>query len=212
LKKNIKQIVKLFIPRSILSLRRKSQNEKEYFNWLKNGRQIPVPHIAKQKAIEEYQDKYQYPVFIETGTYLGDMVDAQKKRFRKLISIEIGQDLAAKAKERFIRNKNVLIIQGDSGKILYDVLKDIEEPVIFWLDGHYSAGITAKGEKDCPIFEELDAIFRKRNNKFILLIDDARCFNGSGDYPTKENLISFIKNKNEYCLVDVKDDIIRFIV
>ena len=32
-------------------------------------------------------------------------------------------------------------------------------PAIFWLDGHYSAGITAMGEQATPIFKELTHIF-----------------------------------------------------
>ena len=88
------------------------------------------------------------------------------------------QRKAEKEKERFKNDTNIRIIQGDSGKVLSDILKDIREQAIFWLDGHYSAGITSKGEKDCPIFEELNAILENQKYNHVLLIDDARCFNG----------------------------------
>jgi hypothetical protein len=47
------------------------------------------------------------------------------------------------------------------------IIKDLNEPAIFWLDGHYSSGITAKGDKICPIFEELDSIFNNSKSRFI---------------------------------------------
>ena len=61
-----------------------------------------------------------------------------------------------------------MIVQGDSGKVLSEILLEINEPAIFWLDGHYTAGITARGVKECPIFEELDCIFNtKELNQFF---------------------------------------------
>jgi hypothetical protein len=121
-------------------------------------------------------------------------------------------DLFNDAKRRFNNDKNVTIIQGDSGKVLPKILSEINEPAIFWLDGHYSAGITARGEKECPIFEELDAIFNHSKHNHILLIDDARFFNGQGDYPTISALTDYIKSKNGEYKVEVKHDIIRYLV
>ena len=149
---------------------------------------------------------------METGTYLGDMVEAQKKQFKKIITIELGIELFNEAKKRFFNDKNVRIVQGDSGKVLPDILKGITEPAIFWLDGHYSEGITAKGDKDCPIFEELNAIFCNSKYNHVLLIDDARCFIGKGDYPTIEELTDYIRGKNEKYNVEVKCDIIRYVI
>jgi len=163
-------------------------------------------------TIAEYRDKYGYGILVETGTFMGDMVEAQKRRFRKILSIELGVDLFNEATRRFKNDKNVTIVQGDSGKVLPKILLEINEPAIFWLDGHYSAGVTAKGEKECPIFEELDAIFNSKRFNHILLIDDARLFIGERDYPTVPQLTEYIKSKNEKYQVEVKNDIIRFVV
>jgi predicted O-linked N-acetylglucosamine transferase (SPINDLY family)/glycosyltransferase involved in cell wall biosynthesis/SAM-dependent methyltransferase len=170
---------------------------------------ISPPHIIKQRAIGEYQREYGYSLFIETGTYLGDMVDAQKHQFERIISIELGADLFERAKTRFAGDHNVTIMQGDSGKILPQILAEIKEPAIFWLDGHYSEGITAMGDKACPIFEELDAIFASTRFNHVILIDDARCFGAIDEFPTVEKLTEYIQAKNEGYQVEIENDIIR---
>jgi len=200
----MKKIIRKFL------LERKKN--KEYKQWLKNDCPVPPPHLVKQLVIKELQKLYNYKYFIETGTFLGEMVDAQKNSFDKIISIELGKDLFEKAKQKFCNDKNVVIYQGDSGKVLVDIMKDVKEPAIFWLDGHYSAGITAKGEKDCPIFEELDAIFQNSQLNHILLIDDARCFIGEQDYPSIKVLSDYIQSKNSKYIIEVKDDVIRALV
>jgi hypothetical protein len=197
MKKTIKAILKPFIPQMVLDPLRK---------------QWQTPHVLKQDTIKEYQQEFGCKILVETGTYKGDMVEAQKTIFEKVISIELGVDLFEKAKERFENDKNVTIVQGNSGKMLPIVLKDINEPVLFWLDGHYSGGITAKGDKECPIFEELDAILNNKGFNHIVLIDDARCFTGDGDYPTIKALTEFVRSRNDKYQVEVKHDIIRYVI
>lgn len=208
----IKNIIKLFIPSKILENRQIKQNNVILENWYKNPSENFTPHIVKQTIIKEYQKKYSCTILIETGTYLGDMVEAQKNTFKQIISIELGIDLYKKAQKRFRNYKHINIVQGDSGKVLGNILKKINEPAIFWLDGHYSADITAKGEKDCPIFEELGAVFSSTPLNHILLIDDARLFVGQNDYPTLEDLTLYIKSKNEKYSVEIKNDIIRCVI
>jgi hypothetical protein len=181
--------------------------------WEKTGRPIPPPNQLKHLVIEIYQKKYGSDILIETGTFLGDMVEAQRKNFRKIVSIEVAEELWKKAAIRFKRYKHISIIKGDSGIILPSIVKDLNEPAIFWLDGHYDFGITSKGEKDCPILEEIDAIFKYNNGlNHILLVDDARSFDGQGDYPTIDELTSYIKKYNDRYNVMVKDDIIRYTI
>ena len=201
-----------YLPQWITNPFRKLMDKIALKAWEKNGYPIPPPHIVKQLTIKQYRDNYNYPLFVETGTYKGAMVEAQKKRFKRIISIELGVDLFDKATKRFRNDKNITILHGDSGKVLHEIIPAINEPAIFWLDGHYSFGITAKGDKECPIFEELEAIFNSKNFNHILLIDDARCFIGKGDYPTIDMITEYINNKNEKYQVEVRDDIIRYTI
>jgi hypothetical protein len=205
----MRTFLKSLMPARVLGILKKTVQKREYKKWLKNGCPVPPPYYLKQITIKEYPERYGYEILVETGTYLGDMVEAQKKNFKKIISIELSAELSEKAKKRFRNDKHIQILNGDSGKILPGVLAGITNPAIFWLDGHYSEGITAKGEKESPIIEELNAILKYRNLNHILLIDDARSFVGKGDYPSIEELKEYIKTKNVNYQIDIKDDIIR---
>jgi hypothetical protein len=160
-------------------------------------------------TIKEYGKKYSIQILVETGTYFGEMVEAQRANFQKIFSIELSKELWAKASDKFSPYPKIKILQGDSGVVLHKIMPEIEKPALFLLDGHFSAGVTAKGDKDCPIFEELDAIFSGSPHNHVILIDDARCFVGEGDYPTIENLSSYIRAKNPKYSIQIKDDIIR---
>jgi hypothetical protein len=189
-----------FIPRHLRDRYRSNYMKKNRNSiigeWKSSGNPIPVPHAVKQLMIERYQRLSGYEVLVETGTFLGDMVEAQRENFSKIYSVELGPRLWKNAVQRFKKFNHINIIQGDSGKVLDQVTALLNQPAIFWLDGHYSAGVTARGEKDCPIYGEVDAIFRHQRLPHILLIDDARLFVGQGDYPTIEELTQYVKSKD----------------
>lgn len=199
------------LPYSVINAVKRSVYKKELEEWNKKGCPVPPPHMVKQLAIAAYQKQYGYQTLVETGTFMGEMVEAQKKNFKEIISIEIGDKLFEQAKKRFKGDKNIRLIHGDSGKMLPQAVKTLKAPAIFWLDGHYSNGITAMGDTECPVFEELDAIFNNDNLDHILLIDDARCFTGENDYPTIEKLTEYVRRKKPLYNVEVKNDIIRYV-
>lgn len=178
-------------------------------DWIKSGKPSPPPHIVKQLTISKYQKESNYNILVETGTFLGDMIKAQENYFKKIYSIELSTPLFQKAAKRFEKNKKINILNGDSGEVLKQLSNDLDAPSIFWLDGHYSGGFTAKGDKVCPVFEELDAIFKSSNFKHIILIDDARLFVGDESYPTLNELKNYTDSLlNNYSL-NIEDDIIR---
>ena len=83
------------------------------------------------------------------------------------------------------------------------------EPCLFWLDGHYSAGITAKGEKETPIWEELEHICDHPIKNHVILIDDASLFVGKNDYPNLDSLQKFVESRFPDNIFEVRDDMIR---
>lgn len=201
----MKELIKKIVPVRFADY---VHHKKVFVSWLYAGQPVPPPHIVKQHAIRNYFGLYQASIFIETGTYMGAMVEAQKRRFKRVISIELAAGLYEKAKNRFQQDQHVEIIQGDSAKVLPQIMKEIKEPAICWLDGHYSGGETAQGATKCPVLAEVTAIL-SANVAHILLIDDARLFDGTGDYPTLEALIAHVKSFDKDYQVTVKDDIIR---
>ncbi|MEQ1798591.1 MAG: hypothetical protein ABL872_11615 [Lacibacter sp.] len=182
---------------------------------------LTIPEYAvKRKTIIDLSKQYQCTeVFIETGTYMGDTVEYLKHDFAKLFSIELNEDLASKAAKRFSNEPKVKIVQGDSAQQLAAILSDITTPVAFWLDGHYSSEfqlgddyiVTGKGEKDTPVMEELMQISQHPVKKHVILIDDARLFNGQNDYPTKQQVSDFVKQKLPSHTFSIKRDIIRIL-
>src|SRR5688572_15711107 len=153
---SLKQVIKKALPEEVIKFRRDLEARRE---WERQGRPSPPPHIVKEELIRDYAKRFRTEVLIETGTYLGDMIHAMRKSFTRIFSFELDEKLAAQARERFAGDKHVEIIQGDSGKLLGDCLATINEPCLFWLDGHYSGGITAKGSLETPIKNELQFIF-----------------------------------------------------
>ena len=88
-------------------------------------------------------------------------------------------------------------------------MSKLKQPCLFWLDAHYSAGVTAKGAIDTPIEKELKHIFRHEYaHRHVLLIDDARVFKGTNDYPTIQTIEAMTKDAG-YHLFSMEDDIIR---
>lgn len=123
---------------------------------------------------------------VETGTFLGDMVEAQRDFFNKIYSIELSEELAAKAQRRFRQYAHIEIIQGDSSERLQEVISRLNGPALFWLDGHYSGGVTALGSKECPALEEVQAI-KASPYAHTVIIDDARSFQ-QDSYPAIDEL------------------------
>ena len=185
--------------------------KRTFDKWVKRGKPIPPPQVVKLFAIRRLQQEFKCSTFIETGTYKGDMLFALKNDFKELISVELSDFYYKNAVEKFRHNSNVKLFFGDSGEIMPKIIAGLNEPALFWLDGHFSSGNTAKGELDCPIYGELLGIFLSPY-PHILLIDDARCFNGTNDYPTIQDLKSFIETHKPGCYFEVKDDMITVIL
>jgi len=142
--------------------------------------------------------KFPNPVFIETGTYVGDGVQAALDfGFEDVHSIELSEKLYDHCCRRFAGDNRVHIHCGDSTEVLEPLIADIAERITFWLDGHFHPyGIqrhdnipkSAWGKTPCdctnpgrcphwsPLFRELVAIAGHARNDHTILIDDVREF------------------------------------
>lgn len=185
------------------------RQRREFKEWERHGRPAPSPHIVKQRTIREFAERFGVSILIETGTYYGDMVEAMKDYFSRIYSIELSNELYEKAKSRFAGDNRIEIIHGDSGIELGKLIARLDQPALFWLDGHYSAGETAKGDKDTPIYEELTHIFVCPQKGHIIIIDDARLFGTDPAYPSIDELSGFVKSNSPNVKIEVENDSIR---
>jgi hypothetical protein len=136
------------------------------------------------------------------------MVAAVRDSFDRVVSIELSPELHRRAEERFCGDPRIRIVLGDSSSALTGILQELREPCLFWLDAHYSGGVTARGSVDTPITRELDVLL-ERDLDDVILIDDARLFVGTDGYPPIEAVQSLIATRRRGWLCSVVSDVIR---
>jgi hypothetical protein len=182
----------------------------EILHWLRIGITSFAPNPIKLMIIDSYLKNFSFDNFIETGTFLGDTLSYIARRGVQCISIELSQELYEAACKRFKTYKNVSLVHGDSGQRLPELLREIHQPVLFWLDGHYSSGITATAGTNTPVSAELKAILNHTIKQHVILIDDARCFNGTNGYPYIDDLLRAVREDGNYN-AEISTDIIRLV-
>ncbi len=166
-----------------------------FVEWHNRKYAAPAPPFVKQIVL--VRNSVPAATWIETGTYLGDTTELLSHFASVVYSIEPEPTLYDRAVARFRTFKNVNLLKGLSETILPTLLPELMGNVNFWLDGHYSAGITFKGPRDTPIAEELSAIAKNlaRFQQVTVLVDDVRCFNPRNPeyatYPTPDFLVQW---------------------
>ena len=180
----------------------------DYLYWRLRGKPPRSPHLLKQRTVREYGEKYRSSTLVETGTYYGEMVAAMKDRFDCIYSVEFDPELARRAAQRFARHRKIQILEGDSRRVLPELLKTLSQPSLFWLDAGYYGWSETSGDRD-RLSVELDAILHHPVKGHIILIDDARGFNGQDGTPTVEEFKRSVESEFPDRVVEVKDDIVR---
>lgn len=172
--------------------------------------------------------KYKNPVFVETGTFRGDSVSsALHSGFDKVYSIEIDDELYENAVNRFrseIDDGRVILLHGDSGLRLPEIIETVEYRCTFWLDAHsqkfnFDNGTT--GKENCPLYRELNTIGASARNDHTILIDDMRLVKNPnawrGHDVTFEGVLDRLKTINgaysfDYENGHVEDDVLTAVV
>ena len=137
-----------------------------------------MPTLLKEDLInilnlsKTNKDKYNY--FVETGTYMGETILRFIDDFEKLYTIELSDNLYEEFNKNNYNRDKLKSILGDSSEKIKEVIDELNDKTIFFLDGHYSSCGTAQGVKDVPLFEELKSINDYFNYESIIIIDDLR--------------------------------------
>ena len=177
--------------------------------WWLAGKPIPAPNVVKQRTVIGYQKRYRLRTFIETGTYTGEMVQALSGHVDRIVTIEVAPSLHARAVIRFASQPSIRVLLGDSAALLPVVLASLDGPALFWLDGHYMGGESGRATEDTPVIAEMTALLEHRVRGHVVLIDDARLFDGTDGYPRLEAFTAWVEEMRPGTRVTVDGDIIR---
>ena len=131
---------------------------------------------------------------IETGSFLGQSAYIFSGSFDSVHTIEADERLH-KASASWIESQTasrsrVHCYCGNSSSILPSLEMIRQNRVLFFLDAHFSTGITSNKYGICPLIDELDSIF-SYFDKPVLVIDDLRCMSSPG-YPSIEDILARI--------------------
>jgi hypothetical protein len=166
--------------------------------WRKRGYLNEAPQFVKEQLFL----KYGVPnaPWVETGTFRGKTTLFLAKHSTKVYTIEPAKELYDNA-VKMLAGRNVELFNDVSEAVFPNLMPTLSGDLNFWLDGHYSAGRTFKGDTDCPVEDELRAIENNVSNfgKVSILIDDVRCFlqvdPGYSDYPSIDYLVDWARKQ-----------------
>ena len=130
--------------------------------------------VLPRTLARDLRDRLGIERAIETGTYKGGSARILASVFPEVVTIELDEELHRRAAERLSRQPAITAVQGSS-RVRLGPLVDAARPTLYWLDGHWSGGVTAGEDDECPVLDELAAIASGHPDDCIL-IDDARLF------------------------------------
>lgn len=192
---NIKQFFNL---RAKQRVKKGLKNEER--EWVQRQYESPSPAHIKRAVL--LRNGVRGGTWVETGTFMGDTAALLSLDAKEVYTIEPDRALFEKAVTRFYDNQRIHVIHGLSENVLPSILPNLSGTVNFWLDGHYSGGITHQGPTDCPVRDELSCIGNNlsRYENVTVLIDDIRCFDPSipeyADYPDLNYLVDWARKNN----------------
>jgi hypothetical protein len=102
--------------------------------------------------------------FVETGTNEAETTSVMAEIFDSVHTIELNKDFYNNCKEKLKIYKNTTIHNGSSQDVMDKILKDLDGPIMFFLDAHWNLY--------CPIFDELKKIKQYNRKDSIILIHD----------------------------------------
>ena len=191
--KQIKKLLKKILPDSLfVSIKRQYQLK----HWRKRNYTENAPQFIKEKVLEKYS--IENANWVETGTHMGDTTYYLSKKYPHIYSIEPNVEFY-KAALNIFKGLNVTLFNDVSENVLPILLPTLKGNLNFWLDGHYSGGKSFKGNKECPIKDELNSIEVNFDNfeKISIFIDDVRLFlSSANNYPSIDYLVDWSRCLN----------------
>lgn len=159
----------------------------------------------------DLRDRLKLQRAIETGTYRGVTARAFSSLFDSVVTIEISSTLHERAATALSDLPHVEALLGHSAQVL-DTLVDQDVPTLYFLDGHWSGGITDGAEDECPVLAEIAAIGTGHPDD-CMIIDDARLFVAAPpaplhpeQWPTLIDIFDAVRREHPEHMVTLVDD------
>ena len=158
--------------------------------------------------------KYKNDVFVETGTFQGDTIDILLKvdefKESQIYSLELSDVFYERCKAKYANDDNVTIVHANSKYELFNVIKNINTPITFWLDSHWSGtpDVGCDPETTCPILYELKQIKQHHINTHTIMVDDIRLMDGNHFPVTFDEISAHIMDINPNYKLVLYDDYI----
>ena len=187
---------------------RKRRAAAQVRDWQACGRPAPPPHCVKEQVLLRYARDYRLRTLVETGTQRGAMIAALVDEFATIHSIEIVPELYEHARRHFRQSPHVRLYCGDSARLLPQILAGLDEPALFWLDGHFNSGAPQAGAMVTPILSELACLFVAPRLGHVIVIDDVRLFRAEAGYPELHTVLASIEQVGGWDTL-IEDDSLR---
>lgn len=163
-------------------------------NWTRVHDSILLAPFEKRDRIIYFAKRTRAVNFVETGSYHGDTSKELAAIVDHVVTIEIDPTNAEVAKKNCAEFSNISVFCGPSENILAGLISELSGPTLFWLDAHYQIGMT-KGKSACPLFAELDVIFKHPGITPTILVDDARKFLWINGWPSLASVRQFVEDR-----------------
>ena len=158
------------------------------------------------------REQFKADCFVETGTFQGVTAIWAGKNFPTVVTIEASGQLHAQAVANFSHHKNIRFLLGNSPAVLRQIVPTLPPRTIYWLDAHWSGGVTAGQENECPLLDEISAI---DSPEAFILIDDARLFlappplpHKAEQWPDLASVMATLREKYPSRYILVSEDVI----
>ena len=142
--------------------------------------------FGKRRLLRLLLQDREFGSAIETGTYLGSTTRLLARFCGDVTTFEISETVYEFAKKKNSKLNNVKFVNESSdGEGFTAAIGQSRRPILFWLDAHYSAGITGGNSNEQPLRREIKTICETSSDtSFIALVDDANIFDFDKSYPS----------------------------
>lgn len=142
--------------------------------------------VEQLKEFLLHKDNEKYNIFIETGFLKGQTLhkasnlkhETGEYIFKKLYSLELHEEYFTKALslqrpniKSLVESGRATLVPGDSAITMSQVLENITEPSVFYLDAHSHEDVGQEVPNN-PLFKELEAIANHQVKGHLIIIDD----------------------------------------